>query len=114
MKFSQADDNAKFRLEIPDANFSPQRNKAIIDMTIKKYDEMRKKKRHEYDSDYAERSDAVVSYLKHNIGKPGYALDRYFDTKYLAYLRGDEIRLKLMANMRILDPKGRDVTKNYI
>lgn len=111
--FTEADDK-KFYLEIPDPNFSPERNKAVVEGSIKKYEAMRRKKGKEYTQDYAERSDAVVSYLKHNQNKPGYALDRYFDKKYLTYLRGDEIRRKLMEGLTILDPKGRNVTNHYI
>lgn len=105
--FTKADDK-KFYLEVPDANFSPQRNKAIIDMTIRKYRANRKKKAMEYVEPYRERAEAVISYLK---SKPGMALDKYFTPKYLAYLRGDEIRKELMAGMTILDNEGNEVKK---
>jgi hypothetical protein len=111
--FTEADDK-RFYLEIPDPNFSPERNKAVIEGTIQKYNAMRKKKAKEYTSDYAERADAVVSYLRFAEKKPGYRMDHFFEPKYIAFLRGDEIRRKLMANMTILDNNGKDVTKHYI
>lgn len=107
-------DDKKFYLETPDPNFSPARNKAVIEGTIKKYNEMREKKKHAYDDAYAERADAVVSYLRTADKKPGYALEKFFEPKYLAYLRGEEIRKKLMAGMTILDKKGKDITNHYI
>lgn len=108
------EDDKKFYLEIPDPNFSAERNKAVIEGTIIKYNQMRQKKAKEYTDDYAERADAVVSYLRHAEKKPGYRLDHYFEPKYLAFLRGEEIRRKLLANMRILDNSGRDVTNHWI
>ncbi len=111
--FNEKDDK-KFYLEIPDPNFSPDRNKAIIDMTIKKYEANRKKKLQELNDPYRERSDAVVSFLKTAEQKPGYDINRFFGRKMLAYLRGDEIRQKLMAGMTILDKNGKKVTKNFI
>ena len=57
-------DHAKYFLHIPDADFNPVRNQEIVENSIKKYEAMRRKKKHEYDEAYAERSDAVASYLK--------------------------------------------------
>lgn len=107
-------DDKKFYLEIPDPNFSPERNKAVIEETIRKHNAMIQKKKHEHDGAYAERADAVVSYLRTADKKPGYDMQRYFGKGYLAFLRGEEIRRKLMANMTILDKNGKDVTKNFL
>lgn len=107
-KFKPEDDQ-KYYLHIPDADFSPERNKAIIQKTIQKHNAMIQQKGVEYRDDYMERADAVVSYLRFAEKKPGYRLDHYFEPKYIAFLRGDEIRRKLMANMTVLNSQGRKV-----
>ncbi len=112
--FTEKDDYQKFFIELPEPGFSPERNKAVVEGTIKKHNAMIYKKKHEHDEAYGERADAVVSYLRHAEKKPGYLLKTYFGRQMLAYLRGEEIRKKLLANMRILDPKGRDVTHHYM
>jgi hypothetical protein len=110
--FSELDDR-KYYLHIPDANFSPARNKAIIKRSIQKQNEMIKKKGTEFRDAYMERSDAVVSYLRKAEKNPGYAIDRYFDKKYLTFLRGDDIRRELMSKMTIYDSSGKLVIPNF-
>ena len=92
--------------------FSPERNHYIIEKTITDYEALRAKKAKQFDDDYAERSSAVVSYLK-SLDKGGQAtpggqhsLLRYFGKRELAYLQGVEIRQKLMAGMRVVDQEG--------
>lgn len=78
----------------PDPGFSPDRNKAIIEGTIKKYEETRARKQREYKEQVAERSDAVVTYLKSN--KVGTPIEKYFNRRELAHLRGQKIVQKLV------------------
>lgn len=88
--------------------FSAERNKAIVEQTIKEYEAMRAKKAVVFDEHYAERSDAVVTYLKQidrGNGSNG-NLEKYFGRKWLAYLRGQEIRDKLMAGMTVRNKDG--------
>lgn len=112
--FTEKDDHDKFFLERGDPDFSPERNTAVVENSIKKYEAMRKKKAHEFDDAYRERADATVAYLRKAEANPGYGVDKYLGRKMLTYLRGDEIRRKLMENVRILDNNGRDVTKHYV
>lgn len=92
----------KFILKTPEKDFSPERNKAVVEQTIREYDAMRLAQMKKYDEDYAERSDAVVSYLKSlDAGRGSSNLERYFGRKELARLRGLEIRNKLMSGMTL-------------
>lgn len=95
----------KFFIEQGDPGFSPARNKAIIDGTIRKYEKMREQKAHEQDDAIAERASAVVAYLKWCMRKPGYRLDQYFSKQEIEHLMGLDLRLQLMNNMRIVREK---------
>ena len=97
--------------------FNPDRNKAIVEETIKEYEALRAAKAKAYDEDYAERADAVVSYLK-SLDKGGQAtpgaqhsLMRYFGKREIARLQGLEIRQKLMAGMKVVDTDGNTIAK---
>jgi hypothetical protein len=81
----------KWVMDKPDPNFSPKRNQEVIDKSIKKYDEMREAKMKLFREGVGERSEAVVSFLKHvNDGKNN-IINNYFTPKMLAHLRGEEI-----------------------
>jgi len=89
-KLSQKD--KKFYLHDPEPGFSPERNKAIVDKTIKKYEAMRALKRRLFNDQLLERTDAIASYLTSNEGAHRErSPERYFGKRYLAYLRGEEI-----------------------
>ena len=105
-------EDKKYILNTPDAGFSPERNKAIIENSIKEYEAMRAKKLKDQVDQYAERADAVVTYLK-SLNKGGMEsnMEKYFGKKNLAYLRGQEIREKLMANMTVRDQDGNIIRK---
>lgn len=102
----QKADHDRFYVKDP-TGFSAARNKAIVEQTIQEYDAMRAKKAAEHDDSYAERSDAVVSYLKHldqGLGESN--MSRYFGKKTLAYLRGQQIRETLMKGMTVKNKSG--------
>ena len=96
----------RFILKSPDSDFSPERNKQIVEQSIKDYEVMRAKKTAEHDDSYAERSDAVVSYLRHLDRGATTPMEKYFGKKMLAYLRGQQIRERLMAGMTLQNKKG--------
>ena len=82
-----------------DPDFSPARNKAVIDGTIKKMDKMQKKKLTEYTDQIRERSHAVASFFKHvNQGKHNNVFN-YFGKRELARLRGEDIANQLKAHV---------------
>lgn len=76
----------------PDPGFDPEKNKRVIEGTIKKYEAMRRKKIKEHGEQIEERSDALASYLK-GMEQGGKQSDigKYFGKKHLAYLRGQAI-----------------------
>ena len=107
-----APEDRKFILETPDDGFSPERNKFIIEKSIKDYEAMRAKKMKAHDDAYAERADAIATYLNGlAMGGRSSSIEKYFGKRTLAYLRGDEIRQKLMANMKIYDREGNLIRK---
>lgn len=85
-------DYAKYYVPDGENGFSPQRNQAVIDNTIKKNDEYRKKRAQLYNEQIRERSNAIVSYLFSRKGaQGGNSVERYFGKKELSYLRGQRI-----------------------
>lgn len=116
-KLNQKD--KKFYLDSPDMGFSPERNKAIVDKTIAKYEAMRALRRKLFNDQLAERTDAIASYLAGGEGAhKGRSLERYFGRRYLAYLRGEEIvdeirnRVKFASQsdiIQLLDRKGKAI-----
>jgi hypothetical protein len=90
-------DDKKFFVEKGDPGFSPERNKRVIEDTIKKYELQRAKKIKEFREGLAERSDALATWIGSLKGwKSGTPADRYFGRRMIAYLRGDALREKLM------------------
>ena len=86
----------KFWPDKPDPGFSPDRNKFVIESTIKKYEAMRAKKLKEFREGVAERAYAIASYLTSRYGAHSSTpIQRYFGKRYLAELRGQNIINKL-------------------
>jgi hypothetical protein len=88
---NQIRDKQKYFVETGDPGFSAERNKSIIERTIAKYEAMRAKKVKEHIEGVAERSDAIIAYMKSpkQVSTP---LEKYFGRKVLAQLRGEQIR----------------------
>jgi hypothetical protein len=99
---SQKEDYERFYVAEGDPDFSPARNKAIIEGTIKKYEAYRRKKDKEYVDSIRERADAVATYLKHVDQKSDTPVEKYFSKSELAYLRGQQIVERLQGTQRIL------------
>ena len=96
----------KFFKEKPEDGFSYERNQAIIDGTIKKYEAMRRKKYQQFREGLLERTDAIAQFLT----SPKFtstSAGKYFGKRWMAYLRGDTIRQKLM------NPLQADTTRLY-
>ena len=72
--------------------FSPEKNKQVIDRTIKKYEAMRKAKMKEWVGGVQERTDALASFFKSKAFQSGVPAERYFGRKWMAYLRGEQIK----------------------
>ena len=94
-------EDRKWFVESGEPGFSPERNKAIVEASIKKYEAQRAKKYAQFRENLMVRSDALATWAKDTrhgweSGKPA---DRYFGRRMMAYLRGDTVRGELMANV---------------
>ena len=89
MNQNEQRDHEKFYIEKGDPGFSPERNKSVIERTIKSYETFRKKKQKEYKDAVGERTDALATYLTSL--KSGTPLEAYFGKREMARLRGERI-----------------------
>lgn len=97
-------EDKKFYITKPDKNFNPDRNRKIVEETIKKYEKMRLQKHHDYIDRIRERSDAVASYFRSRMADSNNPIDKYLGRKNLAYLQGRKIlqRIKNINGKQIL------------
>lgn len=91
MKISQQD-YQKYYQDKHDDGFSPNRNKFIVEGTIRKYETNRLKKINLFTDSVRERANAISFWLKSRHGaESNNPIERYFTPKELAHLRGEEI-----------------------
>jgi len=87
----------KFWPSSPEPGFSVERNKRVIEGTIKKYEKHRAKIMANFEDNLRERTDAAIQYLMGGGGAArSKSVEKYFGKTQLAYLRGEDIRNKLM------------------
>ena len=88
------------RWDVPeDPHFNADRNKAIIARTIKKNEELAKRKKKEFRQGLGEKIDMVASYLKSNAINGGTPIQRYLGKRWMAKLRGEMIMDKIKNNL---------------
>lgn len=104
-------DYGKWFKEGGDVGFSPEKNKYIIEKTIKKHEANIARKIKSYEEQVRERADAVATYLKSVANGKEKSVDAYFGRRELARLRGQQIIQKLQGNVTLLDDKGNDTLK---
>lgn len=93
-------DDYQFVVVKPDGDFNPDRNKAVIQSTIKKTRERIRKGYVDWRDKFGERAEAAASYLKYvNRTNSSMSVEKYFSKQYLAYLRGDDVRRMLMTRL---------------
>lgn len=105
----QLADFARFYKKDGDPDFSPERNKKIVEDSIKEYEFKRAMIQKQFGEHLEERTDAVAYLLKAiDNGKDTNAL-KYFGKKELARLRGEQImgemRLRMAAAQRGINAK---------
>lgn len=90
----------------PDPGFDPVHNQRVIDETIKKADELWKKKKKDFNEGLRERSQAVATYLE-SVKQGGRDSDitRYFGKTELYYLKGQKM-IEELKQQRALNPNG--------
>lgn len=93
-------EDRRFFVTKPDKDFSPERNKAVIAESIKKYERMRARKQKDYVEKIAERADAVVSYLRSRAIDSGTPIEKYLGKTNLAHFQGQKIiqKIRRLAN----------------
>jgi hypothetical protein len=91
-------DFALYYVEGGEPGFSPARNKAVIENTIRKTNLTRAKKIKAYREKIQERADAVATYLKSRVAEGGTPVEKYFGKRWMAYLRGQQIMSVLKQN----------------
>jgi hypothetical protein len=98
------EDRSTYRqlFDTPDRDFSPKRNKIIIERTIKKYEDKQREKFELFRNGIGERSEAVVSFWKHIDQKGSGDINRYFTPKMLAHLRGADIIDSLRNKLNVI------------
>jgi hypothetical protein len=85
-------DYKKFYVSGGEPGFNAKRNKQVIEDSIKKADELKEKRKREYDELIGERVDAAATYLTSKKGaESGKSIEKYFGRQTLSYLRGEGI-----------------------
>ena len=92
---SQEEDYKRYYMDNPDDEFSPTRHKYIVDGTIKKNEDLRRRKQKDYVELLKERTNVVSYYLKSRMADAGKPIESYISRKLLAHLRGQKIVQKL-------------------
>jgi uncharacterized membrane protein len=93
-------DKQLYMVDKPSSDFSPRRNKHIVEKTIKEYEERRKQNFRSYFEQVAERVDAAMSFVRH-LERSGYNdAEKYFGKKELARLRGQKILKKIHRGLK--------------
>jgi hypothetical protein len=97
-------DYQKFHTVKEDVGFSPERNKAIIEKTIREYEKMLADRKKQYKEKIEERVEATMAYANF-LDKGGNAdapAEKYFGKRTLANLRGQRIIKELKGNYFVL------------
>jgi len=94
----QERDHALYYVDGGEPGFSPAYNKMVIERTMRKALENRKRKQKDYIESVRERADAVATYLKSRAAEANTPVEKYFSKRELAYLRGEKIAQKLQRN----------------
>ncbi len=93
----------KFWPKTAEPGFSVRKNRWIIKDAMRKHDLNVKRKNAEFTDKMEERSHAVVSYLRGMEGlQRGRSIEQYFGKIGIAYLRGEKIKNKLVAQQKML------------
>lgn len=85
------DSDSKYFVEKGEQGFSPARNKAIIEETIRKHEENRKRKAKEDVEKLGEVIEAVASYGTYRFNKGSLKVDQYLEKQVMTKLMGERI-----------------------
>lgn len=88
---NQKRDYQKYYIESPTSDFSPEKNKSIIEGTIQKYEKKRADMMKLYREGLSERIDAATDYIRYLERGGSSPAEQYFGKRELARLRGQKI-----------------------
>lgn len=98
-------DYRKWYMEKPEPGFSPERNKAKFEESVRKAKALQERRNKDYVEQVRERSDAVASYLKRVAMGMEKSVDAYFGRRELARLQGRKIQEEVIGRMKRLFAK---------
>jgi len=98
-------DYKKFFIPEGEVGFSPERNKKVMEDSIKKADLMRIRKMKEYDEQVRERANAVTTYLFSRQAEGNRPIEKYFGKRNLAHLQG----INLVNRISLLDAQSNNL-----
>jgi len=92
----------------PDPDFDPKRNQEVIDFTIKRSEQLWRKKQRAFNDAIKERSEAVATYVEAlKTGNTTSDVNKFFGPKQIAYFKGHQ----LMDNLKKSAMLGEKLTK---
>lgn len=81
----------KYYWKVKDPTFSVDRNKAVIENTIKKHEKTIEFRRKMYRDLLGERTEAVYDWLKYRQNGGGKGIEKWFGSKMMAYLKAEQV-----------------------
>lgn len=109
-------DYKKYFKEKGDPGFSPERNKDIVESTIKKYEAKKKLESKIFNDSLGERVEAAASYAQYLDSGGAQTVESYFGKKYLSYLHAQDFANKVKGRIlteRILKRPDIRINSNY-
>ena len=95
-----------------DPNFDPERNKRVIEKTIRDTEANIRAKGREHKDAYRERANAMLRYLQNIKQGPGETnIERYFGKKHLNYLKGKEVADRVRDALTVYGQNGQIIRK---
>ena len=92
----------------PDPDFDPKHNQEVIDFTIKRSEELWRKKQREFGDAIKERSEAISTYVEAlKMGNTNSDVNKFFGEQQIAYFKGHQ----LMENLKKKHQLGEKLTK---
>ena len=98
----------------PDADFDPKHNQDVIDFTIKRSEELWRKKQRDFGDKIKERAEAVSTYVEAlKMGNTNSDVKKFFGEEQLAYFKGHELMSELKKKYMVGEKLTKRVEKFY-
>lgn len=97
---NQDRDYQKFYMVKPDPEFNPDRNKQVVEDSIKMAEDIARRKHADYLEKIAERADAAAHYAMYLERNGSSSAEKYFGKRILGQLQGRKIRKEVIDRMK--------------